>query len=71
MTATLHLKSNSCGSWANVITFPADKTDQVKDACETLLQAAAGRVSFKITDEKNVTQSALDARFEPVGWSDR
>lgn len=71
MTATRQLKANSRGSWANILRFPADKSERVKDACEQLLQAAGGSVSFKITDDKNVTLSALDARFEPVGWSDR
>lgn len=68
---THQLKANSRGSWTNVLTFPAEHTEKVKDACETLLQAAGGRVSFKIVDAKNVTLAALDARFEPVGWSDR
>lgn len=70
-TAKHHLKAKSRGSWTNVLSFPSDRSGLVKDACEHLLQAAGGTVSFKITDDTGTTLAALDARFEPVGWSDR
>lgn len=65
------LKANCRGSWATVCSFSADQTDRIKTAAEQLVLGAAGRVSFKICDEKNLTLAALDARREPVGWSDR
>ena len=66
-----HLRANSRGSWTNVLTFPLEHQTQVKDACEALVIAAGGKVSFKIVDDQGVTRAALDARREPVGWSDR
>lgn len=67
----LQLKVNSRGSWANVLSFQPDQLGAVKAACVTLASAAGGQASFKIVDDRNVTRHALDARKEPVGWSDR
>lgn len=66
-----HLRVNSRGSWTNVLSFPIERQKQIKDACETLVIASQGKVSFKIVDDKGVTCAALDARREPVGWFDR
>lgn len=71
MNRNRNLKANSRGSWANVMSFDQAETERVQDACEALSLASGFRVSFKITDDKNVTLHALDIRHEPVGWSDR
>ena len=71
ITAVRDLRIKSNGAWKNVVTFRADRTEQVKTACEALLLATGGDCSFKITDIAGRTLHALDARTEPVGWSDR
>lgn len=49
---TLHLKAKSRGSWTNVCPFPEDEISYVQAGAEGIARAAAGAVSFKITDDK-------------------
>lgn len=69
--ATLHLKANSRGSWANVCAFEPAQLSNIKDAGLHLCLAADASVSFKITDDHNVTLHSLDARQTPLAWHDR
>lgn len=68
---TLHLKANSRGSWTNVCAFSPAQLANIKDSSLQLAQAAGAGVSFKITDEHNVTLHSLDARQTPLAWHDR
>jgi len=71
MTITLHLKANSRGSWTNVCSFAPAQLANVKASSLQLCLAAGARVSFKITDDHNVTLHSLDARQQPITWQDR
>ena len=71
MSITLHLKANSRGSWTNVCTFTPAQLANVKDSALQLCLAAGATVSFKITDDHNVTLHSLDARQAPLVWQDR
>lgn len=71
MSITLHLKANSRGSWTNVCTFTATQLANVKASALQLCLAAGATVSFKITDDHNVTLHSLDARQAPLTWQDR
>lgn len=71
ISTTLHLKANSRGSWTNVCTIPTDNLVAVKKAVLLLCLEAGASVSFKITDDHNVTLHSLDARQQPIAWQDR
>ena len=55
MSTTLHLKANSRGSWANVMSFTPAQIHDVKEAAWVLCLAADRTVSFKIADDRGVT----------------
>ena len=71
MSTTLHLKANSRGSWANVMSFTPAQIHGVKEAAWVLCMAADRTVSFKIADDTGVTLHSLDARQAPLTWQDR
>ncbi|ENO80311.1 hypothetical protein [Thauera sp. 63] len=68
---TLHLKAKSRGSWTNVCPFPEDEISYVQAGAEGIARAAAGAVSFKITDDKGVTLHSLDPRHGSYAWHAR
>ena len=71
MSITLHLKANSRGSWTNVCSFNAVDLPNIKDGARQLARHSGASVSFKITDDHNVTLHSLDARQAPLTWQDR
>lgn len=50
MTATIQIKVNVSGSWANLVWCDADDYQLVKDACDALALVACYPVRFRIID---------------------
>lgn len=62
MRGPLDLKLNRAGSWLHVCGFDGEKLDAVKTACDALVHATGGRVSFKVVTVGGGTVAHIDAR---------
>ena len=60
MRGPLDLQMNRAGSWLHVCGFDGPKLDAVKNACEELVLATGGKVSFKVTTIGGGTVALLD-----------